>query len=69
MKRIQTDDMTSEELETKVTSLREELFQLRFKHATGQLEAHSDISSTKKNIARCLGAITRRNAAAKGADA
>ncbi len=66
MKRIETADMTNEELSAKVTSLREELFLLRFKLATGQLESHSQIKSIKRNIARCLGAQTRRNRSGAG---
>ena len=38
MKAKELFDMTNKELEVKLDSLKEELFNLRFKHATGQLE-------------------------------
>lgn len=70
MKRFETADMTAEELEAKVKGLKEELFRLRFKLTTGQLEDHAKIKSTRRNIARCLGALTKRQAAeSAGADA
>ena len=49
-------------LTTKTRELKEELFQLRFKLATGQLEDHAQIRTIKRNIARCMGALTRRSA-------
>lgn len=63
MKRLDTADMTAEELTTKTRELKEELFHLRFKLATGQLEDHAQIRATKRNIARCKSALTRRSAA------
>lgn len=62
MKRLETADMTAEELTAKTRELKEELFQLRFKLATGQLEDHAQIKTTKRNIARCKSAMTRRSA-------
>lgn len=62
MKRLDTADMTAEELTAKSRELKEELFQLRFKLATGQLEDHAQIKTTKRNIARCMGALSRRQA-------
>ena len=44
--------MTTEELQKELTSLKEELFKLRFQHATNQLDNPSQIASVKKDIAR-----------------
>ena len=44
--------MSASELNQKVASLKEELFNLRFQHATGQLENPMRIREVKKSIAR-----------------
>jgi large subunit ribosomal protein L29 len=59
-KRIDTADLTSEELGKKVTELKDQLFHLRFKLATGQLENHHQLKATRRDIARCLGPLARR---------
>ena len=46
--------MNKTELESKVTELKEELFNLRFQLASGQLENTTVIQNTKRDIARCL---------------
>lgn len=45
-------DMTSEELERKLAELKEELFNLRFRHAVNQLENPKRLEAVKKDIAR-----------------
>lgn len=45
-------DMSAVELEQKLTGLKDELFNLRFQHATGQLENPMRITEVKKTIAR-----------------
>ena len=40
------------ELDTKVTEFKEELFNLRFQAATGQLESHGRLRAVRKDIAR-----------------
>ena len=52
MKAQEIHGMTDDELATKLADLKEELFNLHFRHATGQLENPSVISVTKKDIAR-----------------
>ena len=44
--------LSAEEQEEKLTSLKEELFNLRFQQATGQLENPMRIREVKKTIAR-----------------
>ena len=52
MKVKERRDMSASELNQKVASLKEELFNLRFQHATGQLENPMRIREVKKSIAR-----------------
>lgn len=52
MKVNEIREMSAGELDQKVASLKEELFTLRFQHATGQLENPMRIREVKKTIAR-----------------
>ena len=54
MKASNFESMTKEQLKAKVAELKEELFNLRFRLATGQLENVMQISSVRKDIARAL---------------
>ena len=45
-------EMSTQELKNKLDSLKQELFNLRFKHATGQLENANQLAICKKDIAR-----------------
>lgn len=45
-------DMSGGELDQKLVGLKDELFNLRFQHATGQLENPLRIKEVKKTIAR-----------------
>ena len=47
----------AEALEDKLREAKEELFNLRFQNATGQLDNSARIKQTKKDIARLLGAL------------
>jgi large subunit ribosomal protein L29 len=52
MKANQVRDLTSVELEAKMKELKSELFNLRFQHATNQLDNPMRIVEVKKSIAR-----------------
>ena len=52
MKANEIREMNSEEQKEKLASLKEELFNLRFQHATGQLDNPMRIREVKKSIAR-----------------
>lgn len=54
--------LSSEELHSKLEEQRKELFELRFKHATAQLEKTSGIPATKRNIARILTILKEKGA-------
>jgi len=47
-------DMTEDELLDKLKGFREALFNLKFQHATGQLENTAQLNKTRKNIAQTL---------------
>ena len=51
-------DKSNEELNKEMTSLKEELFNLRFQQATGQLENPARMKDIKKTIARIKTIIT-----------
>lgn len=60
MKASELRDMSVEELQTKLTELKEELFNLRFQLAVNQLENSSRIGTVKKDIARVSTILRQR---------
>ena len=52
MKVNEIRDMSPDEQSEKIKSLKEELFNLRFQHATGQLENPMRIREVKRSIAQ-----------------
>ncbi|MBS4008474.1 MAG: 50S ribosomal protein L29 [Clostridium sp.] len=52
MRANELKDFSDVELVGKLSELKEELFNLRFQMATGQLENHMRIREVRKNIAR-----------------
>lgn len=53
-------EMTTEELALQLASLKQELFNLRFKHTSGQLENNMQLNECKKNIARVKTILRQR---------
>ncbi len=53
-------EMTSEELNNEVYSLKEQLFNLRRKKAVGQLENLAEIKRVRKDIARVYTVLRER---------
>lgn len=60
MKSKNFKEMTNEELETELKSLKQELFNLRFSNATGQLANPMQLNFVKKDIARIKTIQTER---------
>ncbi|NLW25463.1 MAG: 50S ribosomal protein L29 [Clostridia bacterium] len=60
MKADKLRELTVDELERKVDDLKEELFNLRFQMATGQLENPMRIKEVRKNIARAKTVLRER---------
>ena len=63
-------EMTDDELATRLTESRQELFNLRFQHVTGQLDNYARLGQLRKDIAR-IETILREHeiAAAEAAEA
>ena len=66
MKINEIKDLTNEELNQKLEELKAELFNLRFQHATNQLDNPMRITAVKKDIAR-VKTVIRANELAKNA--
>lgn len=62
MKAKELRELTNVELEGKLGDLKEELFNLRFQHATGQLENPMRIKEVKKTYARIKTIMQEREA-------
>ena len=67
MKAKELRDMTNEELNSKLKSLKQELFNLRFSNATGQLNNPMQLNTCKKDIARIKTILTERELGKKKA--
>ena len=65
MKTKEIRELTVEELNTKLKDLKEELFNLRFRHAIGQLENPASLNICKKDIAKVKTVLRERELAAK----
>ena len=52
MKANEINNMTADELNSKLAELKQELFNLRFQHAVNQLENPMRLKAVKKDIAR-----------------
>lgn len=60
MKANKFRDLSVGELNTKLVDLKSELFNLRFQHATGQLDNPMKIKNVKRDIARVSTVIRER---------
>ena len=54
------DEMNNIDLEAKLRESKEELFNLRFQAATGQLESHGRLRTVKNDIARIYTVVRER---------
>ncbi len=66
MKAKKLNEMTTEELNNKLKDLKEELFNLRFRHATNQLTNPMALAECKKDIARVKTILRQREIASEG---
>lgn len=57
---FELDEMTAVDLEAKLREAKEELFNLRFQAATGQLESNGRLRLVKKDIARIYTVVRER---------
>jgi large subunit ribosomal protein L29 len=65
MKARQLRDLTQAELEAKATELRGELFGVRLKKATGQLEDTSRLRKLRRDVARARTVLRERQEAGR----
>ena len=65
MKASEIRELTDDEIVEGLRSSRQELFNLRFQHATGALENTTRMGQVKKDIARLLTLQRERDAATK----
>lgn len=65
MKINEVRELSSEELNQKIYSLKEELFNLRRKKAVGQLENLTEIRRVRKDIARVYTVLKERELGVK----
>lgn len=62
MKKPDFSGLNANELKEKLNEYRKQLFDLRFQHATKQLENTSLLKATRKNIARVSSLLAQQNA-------
>ncbi len=55
-------ELSTEQLEVKLSELKRELFNLRFQHAINQLENPHKITDVKRDIARVMTVLHEKNA-------
>ena len=60
MKASELADLDADELAAKLAEAKEELFNLRFQSATGQLESHGRLRAVRKEIARIYTVLRER---------
>jgi large subunit ribosomal protein L29 len=64
MKAAELRELNDAELANRLGEFREELFNLRFQNATGQLENSTRVGEVRKDIARCETLLREREIAA-----
>jgi large subunit ribosomal protein L29 len=60
LKAKQVRELSDEDLDVRLRDTRKELINLRFQHATGQLDNPHKLSVTRREIARLLTSIKQR---------
>ena len=68
MKAKQLRELSDEDLAVKLRETRRELFNLRFQHATGQLDDPHKLSVTRREIARLLTILHEQEDAKRESD-
>ena len=59
--------LSTEDLQAKLKDAKEELFNLRFQAATGQLESHGRLTAVREEIARIYTVVRERELGIGGA--
>ena len=61
MKNKEINKLSKDELKNKVNSLKKDLFNFRFRKVNGQIEDTAKISTIKKDVAKLLTKLNRKN--------
>lgn len=61
MKTVDLRSKSTDDLQAALANARDDLFRLRFQHATGQLENHRAIPLAKRSVARILTILKERD--------
>ena len=61
MKNKEIKKLTIDELQNKIFSLKKNLFNLRFKKVNGQLDDTAKVSQLKKDVAKLLTSLNKKN--------
>ena len=67
MKPTELREMSVEELARKAAEMRENLFNLKIRHAAGTLDSSADLGKTKRDLARVMTILTQKAAMVKAA--
>lgn len=69
MKAAELRELSVEELARKAAEMRENLFNLKIRHAAGTLDSSADLGKTRRDLARVMTVLTQKAAQAKAATA
>ena len=61
MKNKEIAKLSSDELKNKVSSLKKDLFNFRFRRVNGQLEDTAKVTEIKKDVAKLLTVLNQKN--------
>ena len=61
MKNKEIDKLSVDELKNKINSLKKDLFNFRFRKVNAQLEDTSKVSKLKKDVAKLLTKLNKKN--------
>ena len=61
MKNKEIKKLTIDELQNKIVSLKKDLFNFRFRKANGQLDDTAKVSQLKKDVAKLLTSLNKKN--------
>ena len=64
MKAAELKDLTVEELSRKAAEMRENLFNLKIRHAAGTLDSSADLGKQRRDLARVLTILNQKKKAA-----
>ena len=61
MKNKQIDKLSVDEIKNKINLLKKDLFNFRFRRVNGQLEDSAKVSTIKKDVAKLLTKLNKKN--------